>query len=373
MLLHIFLTLFFAAYVASILWARIAGKLRFFARSGGIVVVVLFVAATFFEASIGLQSPFEWNRIRFVDDAAITFAWIGFLDDRRDRSGADTAFLQILSVFAVSFFLFQPFVFPTELLYFSPIQGLSLLKIGSVFGLCFIAGNLLVYVNSFRSLERIDGLAPALGTVYAGTLETVVLAWEEPSLNMTFACLALIAFLTGFLLLNLPPAKIRVGNAGSLSIGLLLACLTFCVFSYREYIRVVPILCLWTLPTIEFALRIARRWSPKTSDSSPNQEGLCRSLRRRLGKDSYVLLAILALQMPLSAAVVVSYKTGYDFVSLVVAALYWAGLLLSNLFGKKELKQIYLLVEKRSKNDAQDGDSFDKENAPLNRKEKEEL
>ncbi|MBP5620807.1 MAG: hypothetical protein J6X44_02200 [Thermoguttaceae bacterium] len=331
MLLHIFPPLFFAACVASALFARIARKIPAFERSGGIVVVALFVLVTHFEARIGSQTLLEWNQIRFVDVAALFFAWIGLLDDRRALSGAVKAFFQTLAVFAVAFFLFQPFVCPTELLFFSPIRGLFLLKIGSCVGLCFIATSLFVFVNSFRWLGETDGLASVLGIAYAGTLETIVLAWKEPSLNMQFAFLALIAILTGFLLINIPSTTIRLGNVGSLPISFLLAALSFCVFSYREYIRVVPLFCLWTLPTIDFVFGIARRWTQGKNVFSTDKEGLRYSIRRRLGKDWRASLAILALQIPLSVAVVVSFKTGYDLVSLVAAALYWAGLPASGL------------------------------------------
>lgn len=354
MLLHIFLPLFFAAYVASVLYARIAGKILTLKRSGGFVVVGLFVFVTLFEARIGSQTLLEWNQIRFVDVAALFFAWIGFMADRRALSGAVKAFFQTFAVFTVAFFLFQPFACPTELLFFSPIRGLFLLKIGSCVGLCFIAISLLVFINSFRLLGEIDGLLSALGITYAGTLETIVLAWKEPSINMQFAFIALIAILAGFLLLNFPSTKIRMGNVGSLSISFLLATLSFCVFSYREYIRVVPIFCLWTLPIIDFGFGIARRWAQGQNVFSPDKEGLRYSLRRRLGKNSYASLAVIALQIPLSVAVVVSFTTGYDLVSLVAALLYWIGLPLFNVFGRKELALIGSRVGKRPKETGRD-------------------
>ncbi len=358
MLFHIVLTLFFAGYVGSFLYAKIAARLRIADRlnqqernapvGGGIVVVALFVGATLFQASNGSQSGFEWSRTFFIAFIALYYAWIGHSADRNNMPGNVKLSLQILPAASAAFLIFRPLVFPTEFIYVHPTNDLLYLKLGSVVGLCFITLSILACVHSFNALDGANGFATTLAILYAITLEIILLAWEEPSPNLIFACLALAALLAGFLVLNFPPAKLHLGNAGSLLIGFLLAALTFCVFSYNKYIRPVPIFCLWTLPAIDLTAAILRRRTQHKSIFAPDHDHIHHFLERRFGKGAPVVVALILLQIPLSAAVVISYKTGSDAVSLGAAVLYWTALPLFNLFGRNELLQLRSCIRARA-------------------------
>lgn len=76
-------------------------------------------------------------------------------------------------------------------------------------------------INAINLLDNMDGLAPGVSFVAAVFL-TYQLANSQRPENATLAA-ALAGALGGFLIFNFPPARIFMGDAGSLSVGLLLA------------------------------------------------------------------------------------------------------------------------------------------------------
>jgi UDP-GlcNAc:undecaprenyl-phosphate GlcNAc-1-phosphate transferase len=78
--------------------------------------------------------------------------------------------------------------------------------------------------NAFNLLDNMDGLSSGVAFIAAGVL--LVNAWL---LGELFICLILVAFmgsLLGFLFFNYNPAKLFLGDCGSLFIGYVMAALT---------------------------------------------------------------------------------------------------------------------------------------------------
>jgi len=85
---------------------------------------------------------------------------------------------------------------------------------------------IVVITNAMNFLDNMDGLSGGVGAVAASCFLAATLTHPQPQWFIA-ACLALlIGGLAGFLVYNAPPAKIFMGDGGSLVLGFLLAFLT---------------------------------------------------------------------------------------------------------------------------------------------------
>jgi UDP-GlcNAc:undecaprenyl-phosphate GlcNAc-1-phosphate transferase len=76
-------------------------------------------------------------------------------------------------------------------------------------------------INAINLMDNMDGLAPGVSLVGAVFLAYQLAGSQRPEASPLAAALA--GSLGGFLLFNFPPARIFMGDAGSLSVGLLLS------------------------------------------------------------------------------------------------------------------------------------------------------
>jgi UDP-GlcNAc:undecaprenyl-phosphate GlcNAc-1-phosphate transferase len=80
-------------------------------------------------------------------------------------------------------------------------------------------------MNATNFIDGLDGLAGGLGFIAAIVLSFVSFREHQAATGLMAAVFA--GSIGGFLLLNVPPAKIFLGDVGSMFIGLMLAVLTF--------------------------------------------------------------------------------------------------------------------------------------------------
>jgi len=90
---------------------------------------------------------------------------------------------------------------------------------------------IVLITNSFNLLDNMDGLCAGTAAIAAFVLGIVAVQTEQWA--MVFPLAALCGACIGFLRYNRSPASIFLGDAGSLLIGYLMACLTVLVTYYR--------------------------------------------------------------------------------------------------------------------------------------------
>ncbi len=117
---------------------------------------------------------------------------------------------------------------------------------------------IVIVSNAFNLIDGIDGLTAGVSVITA--LTVFLLANQNGATVPVIAALALSGALAGFLRVNLPPARIFLGDAGALSIGYLTAVLA--LQSYQKspaaVALVVPLLVLG-LPLLDAILAVIRR------------------------------------------------------------------------------------------------------------------
>jgi len=132
---------------------------------------------------------------------------------------------------------------------------------------------MVIIINAFNFLDNMDGLSAGIGIICAAMI--LGAAWSSGQVFVCALLLLLIGALLGFLFFNFAPAKIFLGDAGSLLIGLLLAVLSIRTTYYQQiqggtwYTTFMPVIVL-AVPLYDFIsvtlLRISQGASPFVGD-----------------------------------------------------------------------------------------------------------
>jgi UDP-GlcNAc:undecaprenyl-phosphate GlcNAc-1-phosphate transferase len=111
--------------------------------------------------------------------------------------------------------------------------------------------------NAINLLDGLDGLAAGVGAIIAATL--TVIAWQAGQPFGVLLGLALVGALLGFLPHNFAPARIFLGDTGSLFIGYTLALLALEGYKRASLITFLGPLLALAVPILDTALSILRR------------------------------------------------------------------------------------------------------------------
>lgn len=211
----------------------------------------------------------EFADFKFIVAAAIILFFIGIKDDIVGTAATK----KLVGHLIVAFILVV-------------IAGIKITSLYGIFGVREIpdwASILLsvftytVIVNGFNLIDGIDGLAAGVGLIAC----TAFGLWfyNANSIENGILAFALAGALAGFLIFNFEPAKIFMGDSGSLTIGLIISILSIKMIEYDtahlppELIHISkPILAMTilTYPLIDtlrvFTIRILKGQSPFSAD-----------------------------------------------------------------------------------------------------------
>jgi UDP-GlcNAc:undecaprenyl-phosphate GlcNAc-1-phosphate transferase len=104
---------------------------------------------------------------------------------------------------------------------------------------------ILIIINSFNFLDNMDGLSAGIATICATILLSCALRNEQ--VFVSGMLVLLIGALGGFLIFNFNPAKIYMGDAGSLLVGMLIAVGTILTTYYHQAQSVSDSSALWVV------------------------------------------------------------------------------------------------------------------------------
>jgi UDP-GlcNAc:undecaprenyl-phosphate GlcNAc-1-phosphate transferase len=133
---------------------------------------------------------------------------------------------------------------------------------------------IVLIINVFNFLDNMDGAAAGIASIVAAILFTAAAISGQVFIGAL--AILFIGTLLGFLVFNFPPAKIFMGDAGSLPIGFLLAVLTLRTTYYHQaasgswYPVLIPLISM-AVPLYDFitvtALRLSQGKSPFVGDT----------------------------------------------------------------------------------------------------------
>lgn len=173
---------------------------------------------------------------------------------------------------------------------------------------------LLVFlINAINFMDGMDGLAASFSA--AISLVAGLLAFNAGELFYALLAFTLAGALAGFLRYNFSPARIFMGDAGSMTVGYLVAILAFRMTSFQlagqDTVGISLSIGLLTLPAVDALQLIITRWTNGQSPFRPDTRHIHHHLLRRGMTATRALLLLLVVQllcaatallMPLSVA-----------------------------------------------------------------------
>lgn len=152
----------------------------------------------------------------------LLYGIIGFLDDfiklaKKQNEGLTSRqkFIGQVVVAVIFYLVYRLEGYPNTLNFF----GIDL-PLNIFYGL-FVIVWLVGFSNAVNLTDGIDGLVSGLGTISFATYG--IIAWNQQQYEVLIVCLAVMGGLVGFFPYNRKPAKIFMGDVGSLALGGLLA------------------------------------------------------------------------------------------------------------------------------------------------------
>ena len=206
----------------------------------------------------------------------------------------------------------------------------------------FVAFLLLGAMNSLNLLDGMDGFLGVIGTIMAlSLLAAAILTGNSPA---AFLSAAMVGALVGFLYYNFPPARVYMGDSGSMLIGLMIGVLAVQASLKKPMaITLITPLAILVLPILDAAAAIVRRKLTGRSIFETDRSHLHHCLQRADLTPRRVLVLVAMLCIIGSAGGVLSLKYGIDLFGVGAGILIIGLLVVLRLFGHSE----YLLIRKR--------------------------
>jgi len=138
-----------------------------------------------------------------------------------------------------------------------PVVGV--IHLGQVLGVLLTTFWIVGLINAFNLIDGVDGLAS--GIAFIGAISLAALGFIQGNVFIALAGAALAGGLLAFLRFNFPPARIFLGDTGSMFLGYALAALSLAGAQKSEaaLILIAPIFAL-SFPIFETLVSIVRRY-----------------------------------------------------------------------------------------------------------------
>lgn len=212
---------------------------------GGAIFIAFFVVGFIFRDSI-LIGNLEYSHLWGVFIGALIIMIGGVLDDKYNLSPAKQIIFPVLAVVSVI------------------VGGVGIEKIsnplGSYIYIPYIIGSIMIalwllgMMYTTKLLDGVDGLVSGVSLIAAVVIFLFTLTTKYYQPDMALASAILAGAILGFLVFNFPPAKIFLGEGGSLLTGFLLG-----VLAIISGGKIAIALLVMGLPIMDVAVIIVRR------------------------------------------------------------------------------------------------------------------
>ncbi|MCK5681190.1 glycosyltransferase family 4 protein, partial [bacterium] len=203
-------------------------------KCGGVGIVVSFVAGVFVSQLWGGEYLLEPRKLWSLVIPVLLVACVSLADDIQELTPGLRLGVQVL---AAALFLYMSNMLPIK-----PCGGIPPLIMQCVWGgvaMFWLVG----MANAFNFMDGIDGLAAGQGLI--ASLFFAIIHIGKGVYFPGFVSLVMVVGCLGFLAFNFPPAKVFMGDVGSVSMGFILAALA--LYSYQknpslETLLIMPLL-----------------------------------------------------------------------------------------------------------------------------------
>lgn len=182
----------------------------------------------------------------------ISFSIIGYIDDmlivvkKKNDGLAPRKKLMLQILFSVIFYILVTFIYKDINYIHIPLfdYNLNISYLYIIFLVFWQTG----FSNAVNLTDGLDGLATSVTIITTSTL--ALLAYKENNFPILVFCLTIVGSLVGFLLFNRNPAKIFMGDTGSLALGGILAAISVILHKEVAFLFIGLVYILETLSVI---------------------------------------------------------------------------------------------------------------------------
>ncbi|WP_314092597.1 phospho-N-acetylmuramoyl-pentapeptide-transferase [Gemella haemolysans] len=210
-----------------------------------IAIVISLIVAMFLDSS-NIQ-----YYILFIY-TTISFSIIGYIDDmlivvkKKNDGLAPGKKLMLQIIFSVIFYILVTFIYKDVNYIHIPVFDYNLNI--SYFYIIFLVFWQTGFSNAVNLTDGLDGLATSVTIITTSTF--ALLAYKENNFPVLVFCLTIVGALIGFLLFNRNPAKIFMGDTGSLALGGILAAISVILHKEVAFLFIGLVYILETLSVI---------------------------------------------------------------------------------------------------------------------------
>ena len=286
------------------------------------------IFSDFQQLVVSVRPADKWELFGLLIGSTIILA-VGVLDDRFAIRGRQKLLGQFIAATVLIFFNYH----------FDQVTFAGFTINFDVFSIVFVYGWVLAAVNSVNLLDGADGIAGSIGIVMSVALGVMAI-----SLGHALNAIILFGFagaLLGFLKFNFPPAKVYLGDAGSMLIGFVLAAMAIRGMSKQTsaFAFFAP-LALLSIPFIDTTAAIIRRRLTGRSIFEVDRGHLHHSLMKRGYSPIASILWVIALSLTTATGGVLSLINQQSIYALVSIAVVLFVMMANRIFGNAELKLV---------------------------------
>ncbi len=267
--------------------------------TGGFAIVIGYSAA------VAALFIFDWEAIAlggqgrlipmfiYLAEAAIIVLLLGIFDDLRDLPFQRKFLFQFTAAFFVILGAIRSDVFP--IVFNMEQSGILVNSAGTLLSVLWIVGS----TNAVNMIDGMDGLAGGASLISAAALGILALIWSNPLIAVLLFALA--GALLAFLIFNFNPARIFMGDTGSMFIGFVLGVLGWLLIDgapMKSTVLFVPVIVLG-LPIFDTLLAFIRRLIKRQNPFAGDRFHMHHMLKKRFSLSTRAAVSMLYL---LSAA-----------------------------------------------------------------------
>lgn len=265
--------------------------------------------------------------------SASLFCAIGIWDDRVVLRARHKLVLQVLAAL--------PYVIWGQTFEAVSILGLEF-HLGAIAGAATVLW-LIGCVNIVNLMDGLDGLAGSLGAIVSVTL--ALFAVSVGNYDMAAVALILAGAIAGFLIHNWPPARIYLGDSGSMTIGFLVGVMALqtSMKMTTTFTLAVPVVLL-SVPIFDTLMAIVRRKLEGTGIGEGDRRHIHHRLQDSGLSKSQALIVLAGLCFVMAAASVLAVYLRSDAVAVGTCAVIIIALIAGRVFGYDETVLLFRSV-----------------------------
>ena len=281
---------------------------------GGVAIAVSIISITYAAIFYSDNTKTTFPLVTYALLPAAVLGLMGLIDDLRGLPPLPRLIIQSSVAIVVALFMLHRDI---------DAMPLSNHFLNDVINIVWIVA----ICNSINFFDNLDG--GAAGSVAVSTLGIVIIAANQGQELVTALSVVTCGATVGFLLWNKSPAKIYMGDAGALFLGVLVAILTIRlnpgITPKFNSIAILPMLL--AVPILDTCIAVFSRLRRGISPFTGGKDHLSHRLMRKgfSKRGSAFCLWGMQASFVMIALVVYSYSTTLGTPGVVLAGLYWLG------------------------------------------------